>query len=73
MRRFQTADREPWDVVVSRSSWGVYHLLFVPVNKGPVRQIHLEASSAEEAERSLAGMDEGDLRDLFERSQARDD
>jgi len=57
---------------VGRASWGVFHLLFVPVDDGGVHQIQLDASSAEEAERALAGMVEEDLRKLLERSRPRD-
>lgn len=72
MRRFETTSGKGWDAVVGRASWGVCHLLFVPVDEGPVRQIPLEVSSAQEAERSLAGMDQGQLEKLLDRSRIRD-
>jgi hypothetical protein len=72
MKRFHDEDGTAWDAVVGRASWGVFHLLFIPVDEGPIRQVPLEATSADEAERMLAGEDQSALVRLLGRSRPRD-
>ena len=72
VRRFKDSEGEEWDAVVGRSSWGGVYLLFIPVEEGSVRQMALEAQEVREAERMLAGADDGELVRLLGRSRPRD-
>lgn len=70
MRRFTDATGRDWEVVAGRESWGALFAIFVPVGRDDaVRQTPLSASSYEDANRELGGLEESDLRDLLRRSE----
>lgn len=70
MRRFTDATGRDWEVVAGRESWGALFAIFVPVGRdGAVRQTPLSASSYEDANRELGGLEEPELRDLLRRSE----
>lgn len=72
MRRLEDSRGRDWEVIVGRASWGTFQLLFVPDGDGEVRQVHLEATSAGEAERRLAGFSEEELQGYLEDSRPRE-
>ncbi len=72
MRRLEDARGGDWEVVVGRASWGTFQLLFVPDGGGEVRQAHLEATSAGEAERRLAALSEEELQGYLQDSRPRE-
>jgi hypothetical protein len=73
MRRFEGPEGGSWDVVVGRASWGAFQLLFVPDGVGETRQVHLDAASAAEAERTLSDLSAEELREHFRDSRPRED
>jgi hypothetical protein len=69
MRRFTDRAGGSWEVVAGRESWGAIFALFIPVNDpGPLRQTPLKASSYEEANVELGGLDDEALQALLDRS-----
>ena len=70
MRVFQGLDGREWQAAVGRESWGGFVAIVSPSRgSDPPRQAPLMASSMEEAYRELAGMDQGELQELVERSR----
>jgi hypothetical protein len=70
MRRFTDTTGRDWEVVAGRESWGALFAIFVPVGgEEAVRQTPLSASSYEDANRELGGLEESELRDLLRRSE----
>ena len=65
MRRYTDPGGQSWDVVAGRESWGAFFAIFVPRGEGVVRQAPLRAESAEEASRTLAGLDDEELERLL--------
>jgi hypothetical protein len=73
VRRFEHHDGGSWDVVVGRESWGAFFAIFVPVVPGGVvRQVALDATSMEDADRLLDGLDVDALVALLDKSQTKD-
>ncbi len=75
MRRIIDGQGSPWDVVVGRASWGVFVLLFVPAGDPGSREsrqwmLHVEA--ADQAERALAEMSDGELLERLREAGPRD-
>jgi hypothetical protein len=72
LRAFTDPEGGEWEVTLGRESWGAFFALFVPRGRvDGIRQTLLEADSADGASRDLAGMNEVELRRLFERSEPR--
>jgi len=68
VRTFVDAGGQGWEVVAGRESWGQIFAIFLPLDGGEIRQTMLSASSYGAANAELDGLDEGDLRELLERS-----
>jgi hypothetical protein len=69
VRRFVDDSGREWEVVAGRESWGAIYAIFVPVTgEQDVRQTQLQASSYEEANLEIDGLDESDLREMLQRS-----
>lgn len=72
MRRFLDHNGREWEAVVGRGSWGVYLLLFAPVDGGEeVREAPLQATSFDEAMHELDSLDDADLAAILERATAK--
>lgn len=73
MRTIQDADGCEWDAMVGRASWGAFQVLFVPrEGETGARQAHLDATSAQQAERALAELSGEQLMELWHDSRPRD-
>lgn len=73
IRDFKDEKGRFWEVVQGRSSWGGWHALFVPRGEGEVREVAIDARSAEAAATFLSAADRTELSALFARSRPRQD
>jgi hypothetical protein len=63
-----------WEVVLGRGSWGLYLLLFAPVDGiGSVREAPLKGTSYEEALLELDALDDDALQSTLARSKPKQD
>lgn len=68
-RSYEDPEGERWDVTVGRASWGAFYALFVPDGNHAIRQTLLPVEAADEAARFLGRVGDGELGDLFRRSE----
>lgn len=69
MRRFTDGEGREWEVVAGRESWGAIYAIFIPAaGDVSLRQSHLEATSYEEANRVMDGLDDAGMQALLDRS-----